>query len=426
MGIDGARKGWRVALVALLAVSIGGAPAGAEVRSAPGATLAPSVPGPVPSVRAFVRHEGAVVRWAEPKRRGASRILEYQAKASPGGRTCSRRTKLHCRIVGLTDGRPYSVAVRARNRHGWGGWSAPVPPIVPRYVVADVPERMSPARMETFLGQLVGERRTDAQRAAARTLLRTELEGAGYTVVDDEFADGGVNVVARLEGTDPTAGTVVVGAHYDTVAGSPGADDNASGVVATVEIARTIAPMQPRASIEFVLFDLEEVGLRGSRHYVDDGVVQGPVIGAVIMDMIGYTCDEPGCQVPIPDLPGCLEVDPDGVDVGVGIAAAGDEQSWDLLDLFAATADRRVPRLEYGTGKLAGTGTCLPLARRSDHVPFWDNGMPAIILSNTAELRNPHYHQATDTLDTVDVVFMSRVARAAGATVARLAGVGTT
>ena len=136
-------------------------------------------------------------------------------------------------------------------------------------------EAVSQERIEATLAELVGERWTADQRAAAREIISGELEDTGYEVEERPFGDGGVNVVARLDGSDPDAAAVLVGAHYDTVKASPGADDNGTGVAAVLEIARVLADTQPIAPVELVLFDLEEPGRLGSTSHAMEATESG-------------------------------------------------------------------------------------------------------------------------------------------------------
>ena len=133
-------------------------------------------------------------------------------------------------------------------------------------VVADV----DPTRLESTLRAVVGERVTNEQRAATRATLRRELEAAGLAVTEQPFGDDGVNLFGRLGPDRPGTPLVLVSAHYDTVAGSPGADDNGSGVAAVVELGRALAGAEIQGRVLLAFFDLEERGLLGSRHFVAD------------------------------------------------------------------------------------------------------------------------------------------------------------
>ena len=140
------------------------------------------------------------------------------------------------------------------------------------------------------------------------------------------------------------------------------------------------------------------------------------------LDMVGYACDEPGCQFVFPDVPDCMDV-VGARDVGVGIAAVASGLSAPLLGDFVDAARTHVPDLEIGTAQMTGNGECLTDTRRSDHAPLWDAGIPAVFLTDTANFRNPNYHRPSDTIETIDLGLLTKVTRALTAAVAREAGV---
>ena len=289
--------------------------------------------------------------------------------------------------------------------------------------VASVVATIDPQRIEATLRAIVGERFSAEQRAAARGTLRTELEAAGIEVREEPFGDrGGVNVFGDISSAQPGAGRVVVAAHYDTVPGAPGADDNGSGVAAVLEVGRALAKARPALGITLAFFDLEELGLLGSRHHLESGGgTDGPVVAAFNLDMVGYTCATPGCQVLFPDIPDCMDVE-GARDVGIGIAAVADADSGRLLDDVLRARDRHVADLHVGTARMAADGECLADTRRSDHAAFWDAGIPTVFFTDTANFRNPNYHKASDTLETIDVALVADVTRVVTAAVAATAG----
>ena len=296
--------------------------------------------------------------------------------------------------------------------------SATTATTAPAPTVASLAASVSEDRIATSLQAIVGVRRSAEERARARQVIRAELGAAGVETLEETFGAGGVNVIGRIEGREPSAPPIVVSAHYDTVAGSPGADDNASGVAALLELARVFEGARPAVPVELTFFDLEEVGLLGSRHRS----TAAPAPAAVFnFDMIGYSCDEPGCQFVFPDVPDCMDVD-GAVDVGVGIAAVANRRSETVLATFTEAATTHAADLLVGTARLEGNGECLSDTRRSDHAPYWDAGVPAVFLTDTANFRNPNYHRPSDTLDTVDVALVAKVTRATAAAVAELAG----
>ncbi len=202
---------------------------------------------------------------------------------------------------------------------------------------------------------------------------------------------------------DPRRSKILIGAHFDSIPGTPGADDNASGVVALIAAARAIGPQE---GICYVAFDGEECGFVGSRALVERLGRHRPE-QVHILEMIGYASKEPGSQsnpVPVIQAP----------TVGDFLGLVGTYGSRQLLNHVLATADGHAVPLQ---------GLFLPdvplemierIAHnllRSDHAPFWRAGLPALMWTDTAEFRNPHYHRPTDTPETLDYEFLTGVTR---------------
>lgn len=293
--------------------------------------------------------------------------------------------------------------------------------IVPRLAEAQIAEfvsQVSQANIQTHITALEGERDTPAQQAAAASYIRTQLESYGYTV-DSDPVGASENLIATLTGTVTPNQVYIVGAHFDTVAGSPGADDNASGIAGMLEIARVLAGAETGSTLQFIAFALEEDGLLGSTKLAQDAKAAGTnVIGMISLEMIAYTCNTPGCQTPFFNTPPCITVSTEGVTVGTFIGVVANTSSASLISDFETAASTYVPSLDLEWLEVAGTGTCFPDSRRSDHAPFWDEGYPAIMLTDTANFRNPNYHAVGDTLSTLDLSFSTDVTRAALAMVA--------
>lgn len=166
--------------------------------------------------------------------------------------------------------------------------------------------RIDPARMSTDLGALTGlpGRSSDAQQAQAVGYLRTQLSTLPDVAVRDRsYAYGGtqyVNLEATIAGTSNPARFVMAGAHYDAVAGSQGADDDASGTVAVLEAARALAGCRPPTSIRLLFFSNEEQGTVGSTAYVADFVAEVPpsqVVGFINADMIAHGPPDAAVQI---------------------------------------------------------------------------------------------------------------------------------
>jgi Zn-dependent M28 family amino/carboxypeptidase len=229
----------------------------------------------------------------------------------------------------------------------------------------------------------------------------------GNAVTEQPFSYS-KNLIARLEGTSQPDRVFVVGAHYDTVSNTFGADDNASGVAGMLELARILAGMRLSHTIEFVAFSLEELGLWGSYHYVDMALAEHKdIVGMVNFEMIGYACRTPNCQDPVYGIPGCFRVDPEGVNVGNYGAICVNATAAPLLTNALYAVDNYVSDFDVVTMLVLGSGECAGagwnFTRRSDHVPFWEADIPAIEFFDTYNLRNPLYHTWNDTLESLDM-----------------------
>jgi Zn-dependent M28 family amino/carboxypeptidase len=261
-----------------------------------------------------------------------------------------------------------------------------------------------------------------------------QFRDAGWRVRDQPChhptLGAGANVVATLDGDDRRT-LVVVGAHHDTVAGSPGADDNGSGLAALVELARILGGRRWHANIELAAFDFEErdADVRvhvGSCDYVAALSTDVAIRGAFIYDLIAYTDRTAGSQRIAAEtsrlFPAVFRALEERGSVGDFVLALtyADDRGKTLLRSFIEGAHAAKPDLSVFPLQIP-PGASVPHSDRSDHVSFWEAGHPAIFLTDTANFRNPHYHQATDTVDTLDAHFWSMVVSATAAAVATLA-----
>jgi hypothetical protein len=261
-------------------------------------------------------------------------------------------------------------------------------------------------------------------RAAER--IAAELRAIGLAPRLDAFEVDGAsyhNVVARIGPELPADGAarprIVVGAHYDVYGDRPGADDNASGVAALVVVASHLAARPLAADVEIVAFALEEPpyfrssamgSARHARALRNDAV---PVRAMLSLEMLGYYCDAPGCQTyPDPEMAERFG------DVGHFVAVIGRDEDRPILEpigrAMAAATDLPVFPVAAPVE--------LPGVDWSDHLSFWNEGFPAVLVTDTAEYRNPHYHRASDLPDTLDYERLAKAARAVAEAVAALAG----
>ena len=258
------------------------------------------------------------------------------------------------------------------------------------------PPAVNTQRLWADVEALSFKRFEESDRQKARNYITRELQSAGWTARLQDFqAQGlsGTNILAERSGADPLMGAILLGAHYDTVALSPGADDNATAVAAVLEAARLLGQTPTPRSLQLAFFDLEEEGLLGSKAFVET-LPPETLQGSVVMDMIGYTCHKAGCQS-YPPLP----IQPP-TDKGEFLAAIGDQGHPDLSQSLSQAGRKNLPQIL--TLSIPTLGGLAPDLVRSDHTPFWKKGIGAVLLTDTANFRNPHYHQSSDTLETID------------------------
>jgi len=195
---------------------------------------------------------------------------------------------------------------------------------------------------------------------------------------------------------------ILIGAHYDGVPGTPGADDNATGVAALLELARIFATQPIKHPLQLVAFDMEEYGLLGSIDYATKLQSQKQPLRLMIsLEMLGYCDSTPGSQ----RYPSPLErIYPN---TGDFIALIGNLPT--IPDLLSLSGNMR----KHGTNcqwlPAPNRGLIVPQTRWSDHSPFWDRGYKAIMVTDTAMLRNPHYHKESDRIETLDLDFFTSV-----------------
>ncbi len=216
------------------------------------------------------------------------------------------------------------------------------------------------------------------------------------------------NVQAKLPGENPESPVILIGAHYDSVPDCPGADDNASAVAALLEIARQLSVHPPTGPVILAGFALEEYGFVGSQFWADSAVKNDDLpAGMIALEMLGYTDKRPGVQKYPPGVSASQYPD-----TGDFIAVVGNTDSIELVKSLTTGMKHSAPNLGVETLVVPGNGELIQDVRRSDHVPFWTAGIPAVMVTDTADFRNPNYHKPTDTLDTLDLDFLTEVTMA--------------
>ena len=257
---------------------------------------------------------------------------------------------------------------------------------------------------------LDGRHPEDLERA--RLYIRDFWRELGYEVIEHGYPVGPDYVARNLEvvisGSSAERPQLVIGAHYDTVPGSPGADDNASGVALLLELARDLVGVTPDRTVRLVAFTGEELFRHpsmGSPKYVEALLEQEVDIGMMIsLESLGFFRDEPGSQAYPPVIGSFFPDRGNFVAVVANISSRG--LARDVARLLIAHSALPI--------ESAALPSFIPGVGWSDHWAFWEQGVSAVMLTDTVPYRNPHYHEASDTVDTLDFAAMADLSRALG------------
>lgn len=263
----------------------------------------------------------------------------------------------------------------------------------------------------TYLSVTLGERsiyRPHTLRAAEEYVFRAFQE-LGYPVSRQVFLCHRQEVANVIAGQVRPAGYYILGAHFDTVAGSPGADDNASGVAVMLETARLVQDTPLPRPWVFIGFTTEEPPVFGSLYMGSDIYARRArrenhrILGMLCLESVGYFRQEPDTQI-IPLPLKFLGYPTTGNFLGL----ISDRRSKALMERLkqALTARGTLP---VETLAVPLGGYLVPETRLSDHANFWDQGYPAVMLTDTAFLRNPNYHTEGDRLETLDLDAMTEL-----------------
>ena len=289
-------------------------------------------------------------------------------------------------------------------------------PVAADPAVAKILDEVSVENLRTFVETFAFPRHFFAENRAnrqARDLLLRSAADFGYKPsVQGDFD----NVVMTSAG--PADGPfVLLGAHYDSVPRTPGADDNASAMAVCLECARLVA-RHNIGSVMTVFFNREEDGMVGSKEFVASlgGQPARRIREAHVFEMVGYRDRAAGSQ----KLPHGLPI-PYAPDVGDFLALLANRDSSAISEELMGLATRYVRQFPVLALQVYfGIERAFAVLNRSDHAPFWQAGIPAMMWTDTAEFRNPHYHRESDTPDTLDYDFMAQVTRLALARAASL------
>lgn len=261
-----------------------------------------------------------------------------------------------------------------------------------------------------MLSETIGQRNSlnYAGIKKAAEFLEAELNTAGYTVNHNKYQIDGKdydNLEVEIKGNDRPDQIILIGAHYDSVPFSPGANDNTSGTAATLELAKLFAKTKPARTLRFVHFVNEEQPFArtenmGSLVYAKQAKAKGETIMAMFsLESLGYYTDRPNSQ-PYP-APLSLFYP----SVGNFISFIGNVDSRKLVR--TAIHDFRLKAKFPSEG--AALPNLIPGVGSSDHWSFWQMGYPAIMVTDTANYRDPNYHQSSDRAENLDYDRFARV-----------------
>jgi Zn-dependent M28 family amino/carboxypeptidase len=223
------------------------------------------------------------------------------------------------------------------------------------------------------------------------------------------------NIVAEISFCQNPSTHYLLVAHYDSVANTVGADDNASAVAVQLEAARLLKALKGTEELDlavsFVSFALEEPPVFGTRYmgskvYAKRARKEGKDIdGVICLEMVGYACYDPGCQsYPFPLM--FFDYPKEGNFIGI----VGDFSSRKFARSIYLHF-RENPKLPLVKLTVPFGGWLVPAVRMSDHVSFWDEGYKAVMITDSAFYRNPHYHRPTDTMEKLDYRFMAELVK---------------
>ena len=266
-------------------------------------------------------------------------------------------------------------------------------------------DRWLKERLHNHLTQLVRERDpylNSGGHFLVREYIRESLAQWGE-VATHEFEFNGKthqNLILNLKSTSASLPPILIGAHYDAVPGTPGADDNATGVAVLLELAEAFTNSPVKYPVRLVAFDLEEYGLLGSTAYAAELKQDRQKLRLMLsLEMLGYCNNTPGYQT-YPNL-----IKPFYSDRANFIALVGNLRA--VPDLFSLSRQMKKHGTPCEILPDPSSGRLIPITGFSDHRPFWQQKYRAIMVTDTAMLRNPHYHQASDTIETLDLDFLT-------------------
>lgn len=262
--------------------------------------------------------------------------------------------------------------------------------------------------INSYLDSLNKQRFTEESKKPIRDFLTKEFNKYGYKVTQQNTGTY-INLIAEKENI--SGPHILIGAHYDTVPDTVGIDDNASGLAALLAVAK----YNKNQNVKFVAFDGEEDNLSGSTFYVKN-TYSNPEL-AIIFETIGYYSDSPNSQklppfynIVFPKIFNRIKSNNFKGDFSTAICSANAKDFCNKYESYGSNLDLNVYSVYITANK-----NIQPLFQdlfRSDHTPFILKGIPAVMITDSANFRTPYYHTPLDTKDTVNTEFIAKQANA--------------
>lgn len=264
-----------------------------------------------------------------------------------------------------------------------------------------------------------------AHHKKVQDLCASRFKQLGFEVEYHHYGTG-TNVIGTLPGKQKPAEQVMVSAHYDTVLNCNGADDNASGIAAVFETARILSTKKHDRTLVLACWDEEEKKVLGSKAYAEREKKKASDINmSYVYEMIGYKNKQPNSQqIPV----GFDQLYPEQVmqianqqNRADFIALIYDDKATEMISTITLHAEQqRLPIFQFEVSTQLKKSSAIADLRRSDHSAFWDVDYPAMMITDTANFRNPHYHcaEGEDNTQTLDVDFAIKTINTLAETIA--------
>lgn len=276
----------------------------------------------------------------------------------------------------------------------------------------------------THFAETIGERNLGKYDAlcSAADFIEEKFKEGGYVVSRQTYKVKGLdcfNIAAEIKGTSSGDEIVIVGAHYDSVVGTPGANDNGSGTAVMLALADHFKDLKPKKTLRFVAFTNEEPpyfqneGEMGSWVYADQCRKEDQdIVGIISLETMGYFTDEPESQ----KYPAPLNLMYPSTGNFLGFVCNLESREFQMQILNTFRKNSKVP------SEGASLPASVPGVGWSDHWSFWEMGYPGIMVTDTAPFRYPHYHRRTDTPDKLDYETLAKVTKGLQPAVLELVG----